>query len=336
MSKTALVLGGAGGSGFETAKALAKHGWRVRAMTRRDGDGPGRFESEWIKGDAMSRADVMAAAEGADVIVHAVNPPGYKNWRGLGLPMLDNTIAAAIANSARIVLPGTVYNYGPDAFPLIAEDAPQNPKTRKGAIRVEMEEKLKAATAQGARVLILRAGDFFGPVSGNSWFSQGMVTPGKPLKSVTYPGRPDIGHAWAYLPDFGETVAQLLNRETELATFDSFHLRGHYFARGVEFAERIRDAAGAPNAPIRGFPWGPLLALSPFVRLFREMAEMGYLWTTDLRLDNAKLVRFLGAEPHTPIDRALQATLAAMGVIGGERVIPREEDDRMIDARPAL
>jgi hypothetical protein len=29
--------------------------------------------------------------------------------------MLDNTLAAAAAERATIVLPGTIYNYGPDA-----------------------------------------------------------------------------------------------------------------------------------------------------------------------------------------------------------------------------
>jgi peptide-methionine (R)-S-oxide reductase len=41
--------------------------------------------------------------------VHAVNPPGYRGWSRLVLPMLDNTIAAASAVGATIVLPGTVY-----------------------------------------------------------------------------------------------------------------------------------------------------------------------------------------------------------------------------------
>jgi nucleoside-diphosphate-sugar epimerase len=83
--------------------------------------------------------------------VHAVNPPGYRRWAELVLPMMDNTIAAAIAEGATIVLPGTVYNYGPDAFPLIREDAPQRPLTRKGAIRVELERRLQAACCRGAR-----------------------------------------------------------------------------------------------------------------------------------------------------------------------------------------
>jgi nucleoside-diphosphate-sugar epimerase len=323
MSKLALVLGATGGVGFETARALARHGWRVRAMTRRATDNQAPFDCEWVSGDAMNRADVTKAADGADVVVHAVNPPGYKNWRGLALPMLDNSIAAAVAQNARIVLPGTIYNYGRDAFPNLREGEAQTPHTRKGAIRVEMEARLEAASARGARTLILRAGDFFGPVTGNSWLTQGMITPNAPLKSVTYPGARNVGHAWAYLPDFAETVARLLAREQELAAFERFHFAGHYFARGVEFAERIRDAANAPNAPIRAFPWTGLLALSPFIALLRELAEMRYLWREDVRLDNAKLVAFLGEEPHTPIAAALAMTLSALRVVRGAELIAR-------------
>ncbi|MBZ4241390.1 hypothetical protein LAN32_23450, partial [Mycobacterium tuberculosis] len=83
--------------------------------------------------------------------------------------MIDNTIAAAKAERATIVLPGTVYNYGPDAFPVLVEDAPQHPSTRKGAIRVELERRLQDAAGQGVRTIIVRAGDFFGPkLTGNS------------------------------------------------------------------------------------------------------------------------------------------------------------------------
>ncbi len=35
--------------------------------------------------------------QGVSLIVHAVNPPGYRNWGQLVLPMIDNTIAAAQA-----------------------------------------------------------------------------------------------------------------------------------------------------------------------------------------------------------------------------------------------
>ncbi len=74
--------------------------------------------------------------------MHGANPPGYKNWKGLALPMLESTIAAARAVGARVVLPGTVYNFGLEVLPHVPETAEQRPRTRKGAIRVEMERRL--------------------------------------------------------------------------------------------------------------------------------------------------------------------------------------------------
>lgn len=58
-------------------------------------------------------------------------------------------------------------------------------------------------------------------------------------------------------------------------------------------------------------------ALSPFVTVFREMLELRYLWQRPVRLDNVKLIAFLGAEPHTPIDEAVRTTLVGLGCLPG-------------------
>jgi hypothetical protein len=79
----------------------------------------------------MNPADVVRGAEGAAVVVHAVNPPGYRDWGQLVLPMLESSIQAARASGARILLPGTIYNYGPDAFPVLREASAQNPEHRR-------------------------------------------------------------------------------------------------------------------------------------------------------------------------------------------------------------
>src|SRR5215475_5051543 len=189
IKQTALVLGATGGIGGQVAKVLLARGWKVRALHRQPDTLPAERKTsglQWLRGDAMSATDVARAASGVSVIVHAVNPPGYRNWGKLVLPMLDNTIAAAQANGARIVLPGTVYNFGPDVLPTIHEDSPQNPLTAKGKIRAEMERRLRAAAAAGCKVLIVRAGDFFGPSAVNNWFSQGLVKPGRAVSTITY------------------------------------------------------------------------------------------------------------------------------------------------------
>ncbi len=313
-NKTALVIGATGGIGGEAALALLAHGWQVRALTRDVASAKRRapgFAVTWTQGDAMDRASVIAATQGVSLIVHAANPPGYRDWDKLVVPMLDNTIAAARSSGARILFPGTVYNYGPDAFPVVREDAPQNPVSRKGALRVAMERLLADS---GVPVTIVRAGDFFGGHVGNNWFAQAMVKPGKPLAAITDPGAPGVGHAWAYLPDLAEAMVRLVERGAP-ATFEMFHFGGFHDEDGTQMVAAIRRAAGMPSLKVRRFPWALVMLLSPFVRLFREMREMRYLWRAPLRLDNARLKAAIGAEPRTPIDIAVRRALEGIGCV---------------------
>jgi nucleoside-diphosphate-sugar epimerase len=263
----------------------------------------------------MLPADVVAAAKGAAVIVHAANPPGYRNWRGLAIPMLAAAISAAEIHGARLVLPGNVYNYAPDSGPSIDETAPEAPVTRKGKIRVEMEAMLRASTQRGARALVLRAGDFFGPAAPNSSLLWLTTRKAGRVRGVYAPGPVNVGHAFAYLPDLAETLARLLDRESDLAAFETFHFAGHWLARGDEMAAAIRRAAGDPAIPLKAFPYPMLYALSPFVEMFRELLEMRYLWDRPIGLDDAKLRAFLGEVPATPFDAAIRETLADMGCL---------------------
>ncbi len=315
-TKTALVLGATGGIGGAVAQGLALRGWRIRALNRNAAEAARRQpDFDWFQGDAMQADDILKAAQGADVIVHAVNPPGYRNWGKVVLPMLDNTIAAAKAVGARIVLPGTVYNFGPDVFPIVTEDSAQRPKTRKGAIRVQMERRLRAAAEQGdSPVIIVRAGDFFGGARANSWFSQAMVTPGKPITSMTYPGKRGVGHQWAYLPDVAETMIRLIEKGDELPAFAVYHMRGHWDGDGRQMIEAVQRVVGH-KVEVKSFPWWIVPLASPFVTFMRELREMSYLWDVPLEMRNDRLVAVLGEEPHTPIDEAVRASLVSIGCL---------------------
>ena len=316
--KTALIIGATGSFGAHAVQALIKHGWTIRALSRDPVAAIGKLGArtpiDWIQGDAMDRASVVAAARGAQLIVHAVNPPRYRNWKGTVLPMTDNAIAAARASGARLVVPGTVYNFAPDSGAMIGEDAPQTPVTRKGAIRAEMERRLRQASDQdGVKVLVLRAGDFFGPAAPNSalaWLAQ--KSRGR-LTGVYSPGA--AAHGFAYMPDLGETLARLVDAEDRLSAYEVFHFRGHWMEDGQVIGQALRRVTGNAKLPIRAFPWAVLYLMAPFDETMREMLEMGYLWKRPIGLDNAKLVRFLGQEPHTALDTAMRATLADMGLL---------------------
>lgn len=310
--RTALVIGAGGAFGHWAANALLNHGWTVRALGRRPLPDPRLI---WIRGDALDVEAVKTAAAGAQVIVQAANPPAYRGWPKLLPALTENAVAAAGATSARLVQPASIYAFDPADAAMIAEDSSQRPRTAKGRLRKQQEDRLQTAAGVGVRSLVLRAGDFFGPPPSNGWLSGGMIRPGRPLRSVTYPGRPEVGHAWAYLPDLGEALAQILEHDDRLAPFERFHFGGHWLRRGVEMAEAVRRASGDPDLPIRPFPWLAVRALAPASETFRGLVEMRYLWREPLRLDNSKLTALLGTEPHTPLDQAVRTSLQGLNCL---------------------
>lgn len=311
LAKEILILGATGGIGGAVAKVVLARGWRVRALVRhpdaarRAWTGP--TAPQWLQGDAMRAEDVLQAAQGTSAILHGVNPPGYRNWGALVLPMLDNTIAAARATGARVVLPGTLYNYDVATTPRIDETTPQRATGAKGRIRIEMERRL-AAAAPEVTSLIVRAGDFFGPGVSQSWFAQALAKP--PLRAIMDPGRPGVGHSWAYVPDVAETMARLLERP-DLAPAERVQFEGFWDADGTGMANAIRRAVGKPGLPRKPFPWWLMRLLAPFGGFPREVMEVMPLWRYPVRLDNARLVALLGAEPRTPLDEAVAAALGA-------------------------
>ncbi|GGE15471.1 epimerase [Aureimonas endophytica] len=314
MTKTILILGATGGVGGAVARVLLRRGWTVRALARDPvkaaaawGAAPG---PDWRRGDAMRRDDVSEAAAGASVILHGVNPPGYSDWDRLVLPMIDNTIAAArSAGGARILLPGTVYNYDPAALSLVDETAPQEPASRKGAIRVELERRLLAA-APDVPSLVVRAGDFFGPGVRQSWFAQSLAK--TPLTRILNPGRPGIGHAWAYLPDLAEAMARLLELPSgHLQPAERVQFAGIWDGDGRQMAAAIRRAVNRPDLPERRFPWWLMRLLAPFGGFPREVMEVRPFWRHALAFDNRRLVELIGEEPRTPLETAVAEALAA-------------------------
>lgn len=312
--RTVLVLGATGGVGGSIAAALARHGWQVRALVR----DPGRLTAEqralgyeWIAGDASDGAAVTGAAAGVQALVHAVSPAGYQGWKGTVLPWVDNTIAAAKAAGARIVLPGTIYNYDPATTPVIDADTPQTSGGEKGRIRQELEERLKAASTE-VPVLIVRAGDFFGPGARSSWFTQALVRPGRQVKRLINPGK-GVGHSWAYLPDLAETFARLLDVPDKLARFEVVPFEGVWDPDGRLMPSAVAEAAGKARLPEWQFPWWAMRLLAPFGGFPAAVVEIERYWRHPVRLDNRRLVELLGEEPRTPLPEAMRATLREMG-----------------------
>lgn len=316
MTSTVLVLGARGRLGMAVAQAFANAGWRVIGQIR-----PGTTASapgvQWLPVDLQDTAALTAAAQGATVVVHALNPP-YPKWQQEVPVLMEAAIQVTRALDACLMFPGNVYNFGQDMPELLTEDTPQSPTARKGHLRVAVEHRL---VDSGVRSVVIRAGDFFGGGTG-SWFDLALVkdiTKGK----MTYPGSMDVATPWAYLPDLARcfvAVADRLEQDPNaLARNASFCYPGHRLSGRdwARFLEPIAHEKGWLSSgqalKIGGMPWGVINALRLFVPMFRELAEMRYLWQKPHALDGSRLEAFMGTLPSTPMPQAVRAALAALG-----------------------
>jgi len=308
--KTALVLGITGGFGGHVAEALAANGWRIRALVR----DPARLSPRWQAadvrtGDAARFEDVARAAEGVELIVYGINAP-YPQWDGTVVPWLDVTARVAETRRLAIVFPGNVYNYDPADGPLFDERAPMRPVTHKGELRQAMEARLKLASARGARVLMLRCGNFIGAGISGSWLAH-LLKRSRQGYVLSTTGPRHLKHAWAYLPDVAQTIVALLAQAATLPVFGVFHFRG-YEASFDDIAATVAAATGERVA-LKRFPWWALRLAAPFSPWFRSLVEMRYLWEREVRLDETRLSALLGnALPSTPLAEALKSA----GLIG--------------------
>ena len=308
---TVLIVGAGGRLGRVAAEEFARRQWTVRGLVRAAPRTPSIGPLTHVEGDARTPRDVIAAAEGADVIVNAANPP-YTKWDPATFEIAEAVIAAARASGAVHLFPGNIYNYGWPVPDVIGEAVPQRPTTRKGAIRVEAERRYReAADLFGVRTIVLRAGDFFGGPGRGSWFD--LVVAAKAERGrIAYPGPLDRPHAWAYLPDLAAAFERLARQRADFGAFETFHFPGHT-ATGADMVEAFQRALGR-RMKVEGLPWRMIRLAAPFVPMWREISELAYLWHVPHRLDGAKLDMALGDIPATSFERAVRDSLDALGI----------------------
>ncbi len=96
------------------------------------------------------------------------------------------------------------------------------------------------AAERGARMIVLRAGDFFGGGRG-AWLDLVIA---KEIGSgrLTYPGPLELVHEWAYLPDLATALVRLAAIRDTLPRFETFCFAGHAVT-GHEFTQAIAKAA---------------------------------------------------------------------------------------------
>ncbi|MFT5744164.1 MAG: nucleoside-diphosphate-sugar epimerase [Paracoccaceae bacterium] len=284
MTQTVLILGATGKIGSHAAQAFMNAGWTVRRYDR--------------------GSDMTQAAMGADVIVNGLNPPAYHDWENTIPAITQQVVAAAKASGATVVIPGNVYNFGAEGGEL-NEDTPQAPVTRKGRVRVEMEQSFAAS---GVQTIVLRAGSFIDPMRNGDAMSMMMLRDVRKPK-LTAMGPSDVLHAYCYLPDWARAAVALAEMRAELTNFEDVPFPGHAFS--INDFKAVLDDATGKTYRVSAFPWWVFTVLSPVWELAREMREMHYLWNMSHWIGAAKFDRLLPDFPATDARDAMLAGLPA-------------------------
>ncbi len=304
-----LVLGATGGIGHWTAVKLTEVGQPVRVMVR----DPGKFRRAWpdakgidlVPGDALVADDVRRAAQGAATVFHCVNVP-YPKWSTQAMPMLANTISAAKSAGARVVLPGNVYGIGRAQTEFVREDHPMAPHTRKGRIRLEMEQRLEALhRSEGLAYTIVRMPDFYGPFVLNRLYAD-IFRDALRGRRMRWFGRLDIPSEFVFIPDGGEAMVRAGTDPG--SDGETYHVPGAGVITPRAFLGLIAKTAGTASRPQAVAPWLVTLAglVDPLAREFREMM---YLKQERFLLDGSKFRQKFGTLPSTPYETGVLESL---------------------------
>lgn len=292
------VIAGAGQIGPLLARRLLDRGLRVRLVRR------GAFTSvppgaEAVRADVSDPAAATEAMRGASVVYHTANP-AYHRWGTELVPLARGIAAGARAAGARLVALDNLYMYPGGTM---SPDTPVAPRSRKGRLRAEAADVLRAA---GVPVALVRPADFVGPGATRSLFGDRFwprLLAGKPVEHL---GDLDQPHSYSYAPDVADALATLGTTDRDVTgvwmppTLPALSTRAWIEALA-------REAGVAPRAT-RLSP--TLLKVAGlFVREAGELPEMIYQWQAPFVVDDAKWRATFGGAP-TPMPRVVSDTIA--------------------------
>jgi nucleoside-diphosphate-sugar epimerase len=277
------ILGINGVTGIEIAKNLKEKGIPVRGVSRRP------FAGDWehIQADVMDLESLKNATKGSEVVYFCVGLEyNIKVWQRDWLPMIEKTIQACLANSAKLVFIDNVYMYG-FVEGAMTENTPMKPSSQKGEVRKAIAEKLMDAFQnRGLKGCIARAADFYGPNSDKSVIADTVFKNLQKGKSAQWFGDINKVHSFTYTKDIGK-AAVILGIDAR-ANGKVWHLpTASNPWTGQQIINFVAKEMGQkPKVmALKGFLMTVLGLFIPIIKEFKEMMyqyEQDYTFSSDL------------------------------------------------------
>ncbi len=311
-----LIIGFTGGIGRATAKALLEKGESVVALVRNlqkaEKYAQGLPAIELIQGDAANLSDIEKALENCSTLFYCANVP-YPNWQSEARELLAVSITAAVNKKAKLVFPGNVYVFGKAQQSLVNEGHPHAASTKKGKIRIEMEQMiLRANKEHGLCYSIVRMPDFYGSFVING-FSEKIFQNALHGKKIQWFGGLNVPTELIYIEDGGEAMAIAgLSSKGDGMQFNVSgysDLPGEAGTTAKKFLKEISRQAGK-HSKISSINIEFLVAIAGlFNPIAKEFKEMMYLKSQRLIMTGELFRTTFDTLPATPYEEGIRKTL---------------------------
>ncbi|CAM4145549.1 SDR family NAD(P)-dependent oxidoreductase [Bacillus paramycoides] len=307
--KKALVLGASGSMGYAIVKELCNRGIHVVAFARNKGKLEVLFSGEEnvkvVAGDVFIQEDIMEAAKGVDIIFHAVNIP-YSEWEKQQAKLLINILEVTRYYGIKLGIVDNIYAYGEQGRELVKEDAEKRPHTKKGKIRLQLEEMAKQANVQ---MFIAHFPDFYGPNAESTLVHhtlKGVLAD----KVSSFVGDKKIAREYIFTPDGAKAIVELALRDE--AYGQNWNIPGCGVITGEEMIQYMRELVGYKKSII-AVNKGAIRILGLLDKQMKEFVEMLYLVERPVILSGEKYEEYIGEIPKTPYYEGIRETIEYMG-----------------------
>ena len=292
-----LVLGSTGSIGSAIVNELTSSGKPVRVLVRSPEKAKRVFTKpdkvELVEGSVEDLKTLKGAFDGVDLFYNCVNLP-YPQWSSL--PTIHNGIVQVARKArARMIFPGNVYIYGHAQTEKVSEDHPRMPCSKKGRIRLELEDSFMRYSRDGTvPCVIVRFPDFYGPNSAS--ITDGIFRSVLSRKPARWFGKLEAIHEFIFISDAAKAVIMAAERSDAIG--QDFNVPGPEAVRVRDWMSLVFKEAGVePKMSGTGRMFVQLAGL--FNPMAREFVEMQYLAEEPLILDGTKFNNFFGAKYPT-------------------------------------
>lgn len=250
-----LVTGGSGLLGSHVIERVVARGWRARALVRHDAAAQlaQALGAEPVRGDVTDRASVVAAARGADGIVHAAalvaQPANFDLFEAVNVWGAVAAVEAAAAAGARLVHVSSTSVYGRVAVSRaaprsIAEHHPFARIARRDFYgrtkRAGEDAVVRCARRLNAHVVLLRPCVMYG--ERDRLFARRVATAFR-LGVVPLVGDGKSVLACVYAGNAAEAVLRAL--EADVPSASTYNVAGDGALTAREFFEHFASGFGA-------------------------------------------------------------------------------------------